>query len=205
MKTLLFICLTLFISSFAFAGEWVPESKIKPPHSIKKLQSVCMTESGELCFDKAGKDMRGFKVGFRAIAVLQTLDCVDGADCQAKLDALPAEFGCPDLETASFDDKVNWPTLDFVAESRPATGFFLWCQAKILVTDAAGASAATAADNQTAADKSTRDSARGPRETSLQACVQDSKNPTLTPAQIKDCIAALVRETLGNKVAPADL
>lgn len=75
----------------------------------------------------------------------------------------------------------------------------------IVVPDAAGITAADAADAQKDSDQSARDTAKPLRETALQACVQDSKNPTLTPQQIKDCMAALVREILKDKVAIPDL
>ena len=75
----------------------------------------------------------------------------------------------------------------------------------LIVPDPAGITAADAEDAQKDSDKSARDTARGTREIDLQTCIQDSKNPTLTPQQTKDCIAALVREILKDKVDINDL
>lgn len=189
-------------------ADWISKSdfnahEIDNNFSINKyvLQNDCMTLENGICFNTP-LDLRHVKPGFRAIAILQTADCLNSADCQSMIDN--GNFACSN-EVVTFDDKANWPLLDFVAESRPASGFFLWCEKEILVVDTTGSSAADAADTASAADQLTRDGAQGPRETSLQACVQDSKNPTLTPDQIKSCIAALVREVLGDKVNPVDL
>lgn len=202
MRLLILISLIYVFNQNIAQANWVKKSAVKAPSTIYTKQSLCQQVESEVCIDISGKDLRHFKAGFRAIDILQTADCLNSADCQSQIDS--SNFGCsPDV--ATFDDKVNWPLLDFAAESRPSTGFFLWCEKEILVADAAGKIAADAADAASAADQSTRDGAKGPRETSLQACVQDSKNPTLTPDQIKTCIAALVREVLGDKVAVPDL
>jgi len=75
----------------------------------------------------------------------------------------------------------------------------------LMVPDVAGQATADTKDAQRLTDAGLRKTAKGTRETSLQQCVQDSKNPTLSPQQIKDCLGALVRQILGNKVAVPDL
>ena len=139
----------------------------------------------------------------RAVDISSAVDCVDSADCQSKLDN--SSFACGN-ETPTFDDKANWPALDFAAESRPSLGWFLWCQKEILVTDSVGSSAADAADLQKANDQSLRDSKKSARLTSVAACVTAVNNvASLTPTQIKDCLNILIKHNFESAIDPADL
>jgi len=74
-----------------------------------------------------------------------------------------------------------------------------------LEPDPAGIIAADAEDAQKASDLLTRNNAKTTRKTNLQQCVQDSKNPTLSPSEVKSCLRAIVRELLGSKVGVEDL
>ncbi len=200
---LILFCLETFASSFSWLSKTDFLSRKSGIRSMTmyRTQLDCELANNEVCID-AGLDIRRVKIGFSTINVLQTLDCLNAADCSSKVNI---DFVCADFSVAKFDDKVNWPTLDFVGAGRPATGFFLWCEKEIQEFDAAGDSAANTEDAQITQDISDRNAARGPREISLQQCVQDSKNPTLTPTQTKDCVRAIVRELLGDKVAIPDL
>ena len=197
----LLILASLFLPSMAFAN-FVKGSTFQSPSSIYAERERCEAVEGEECYSITGKDVRKLKLGFVTVLAGSTSDCSDGADCQAKITDL--EFRCQRGATM-FDDKANWPGLDFTVLARPSTGFFLWCQQNALVLDQTLSDEVGAADQKLIDDQLARDGAKGPRELSLQQCVQDSKNPTLSPAQVKDCISALVREILGNKINPADL
>jgi len=197
-----------FFSIYCFAANigWVPESQIKNPVNIHSGKIACeVTHSPDTCFEVAGQDLRKVMAGFRPINITNTVDCSDSSDCQSKVTA--NTFTCLNSETTSFDDKANWPGLDFTAESppRPASGWFLWCQLEQLVTDAAGTTAAIAADAAKASDDSARASAKTQRVTDMGTCVLDSKSATLTLPQATACIRALVRERLGDGVSVGDL
>jgi len=168
------------------------------------------------CFSISKKDMRRYKKGFRAIDILKTRDCLNSADCQSQIDNL--NFSCPQ-EVATFDDKANWPGLDFAAESRPATGFFLWCQKAALVIDSAKSAAADAEDAKKAADKVTRANKKAAFDTKLKQCVKvglkgvSDLNPgTATTAQLANrqnkliaCFVSLLKDYAAPRLKPADL
>lgn len=206
MKTIIIFC-TLLFCSFAFAGEWIPRSAIKPPHSITDTKSVCETKTGEDCFDKAGRDMRGFKLGFRPIDVNGTTDCTDLTDCSDKLVGTTPEFSCIPGELAKSDDKVNWPSLDFTTTDPPRlnTGWFLWCEAEAIVPDPAGQTQADADDAQQVSDNAARATAATQRVIDMDSCVTDTVSATMTLPQVSACVRALVREKRGSAVPIGDL
>lgn len=74
-----------------------------------------------------------------------------------------------------------------------------------IVIDAAGSQAADTADTQVNDDNKARADAKGPREITLQQCVRDTKKPILTPDETKQCLKAIVRELLGDKVKTGDI
>ena len=200
---------------FAFAGTWVPQDVFKTSTRSWSKKSRCeLANTPKKCSDRAGQDIRRIKMGlvddltdpiFRAPKDSPVLvSCADFGDCSSKsAGACSAEPGAIE----KWDELASHPDV-----SGPAGPWFIWCEIGVgfnqidgVVIDPAGVTAADAADQKKIDDKIARDAARGPRETSLQQCVQDSKNPTLTPAQSKDCIQAIVRELLGDRVDPTDL
>lgn len=208
MKIFILILCMFSFSALAQRGNWVAKSKLKLPHDSYRLQSKCESVESDACFNKdlcENFDERRCRVGFRAINVDRTKDCLDAVDCDEKLNET---FSCGESgEAPAFDDKANWPGLDFSQTTPPrnATGWFLWCEKETLLVDVAGNAAADSDDANAVAEKSARAGAKTIREVSLQQCIQDSKNPTLTPTQTKDCIKAIVRELLGGKVSLVDL
>ena len=162
---------------------------------------TCKDLPDEPCFCYDGKDFRKVKLGLidnpnsQKYAKKNIVICSDQDSCQGALLALD----CTLFAEGTFGVINKDFTEVYCAEPN---GFN---KMEGLVADAAGIDQADNDDIQKATDQTTRDTAKGPRETVLLTCVQDSKNPTLTPDQIKDCIGALVREILGTKVAPADL
>lgn len=204
MKILILIL--FLIPSFCFAdfGNFFPVGKVGAK-TYYDTKSQCETAEGQKCFSTTGKDMRRWKVGFRSIDIQQTFDCDDSNACQAINDA--NQFNCDinNEEIPTFDDKANWPGLDFVAEGRPESGWFLWCQKEMLIIDTAGSSQADADDAQKASDDAARVVAKGQRDLDLDQCVADSKSATLTLPQASSCIRGLVRELRGENVPVADL
>ena len=207
MKTILIIIAMTFTVS-SWARNYVPKSKIKAPSVVYMQKSKCEQVEGEKCFSITGKDVRRFQAGFRSIDIEFTRDCNDSADCQFQIDESNFTCDAGAGEVPSFDDKANWPALDFASEvpPRPATGWFLWCQKEILVADSAGSSAADAADAAKAADDATRASKQSERLTNKDACVAAvNGGGNLTNVEIKDCINVLVKEVYKSQIAPGDL
>lgn len=206
MKTILVILCMLFTNA-ALAG-WVKKSAIKNPTTVWAKQAKCQAAEGEKCFSISGKDIRRWKTGYRAIVVADTVDCVDSADCTAKSTPPNATFVCStdQGEVASFDDKANWPALDFIADSRSDQGWFLWCQKEALVVDAAGSTAADAADAAEATEKTTRATKKTARQTAAGTCVQAvNGRANLTAPEIKACIDALVKQVFEAGIDVSDL
>ena len=196
--------IVLLISTPGFAANWIAKSKVKGPHTAYSKKKKCEQVEGEICFNKELKDVRRWKAGFRPINIPSTMDCNDSLDCDSKRTG--NDFGCPSGEVVSFDDKANWPGLDFTTDARLNTGWFLWCQREQLVFDSVGDAAATSEDSQKASDEAARDSAKGGRTTRLNDCVQNTKGGgTMPGAQVKQCLKALVREVMQRRVDPADL
>ena len=212
---LLFI-LIFSLPSISFANNFVAKSKLKNPTTIWSRKAKCEQVEGERCFSISGKDVRRFKVGFRSIAINLTQDCLDASDCQNSIDT--QMFACPSSETPSFDDKANWPTLDFASLSRPANGFFLWCQKEILVSDSAGIVAADADDATKASEKAARSSKKNARDASLKQCIRVAlKVADLSPGnattsqlanrqnKMKGCLAVFMKEVLETRLLVNDL
>lgn len=203
MKNLILVI--LIFPFLAFGSNYFPVGKSGAKTTYTNQQNCKTKESWLFCPEISGKDLRKWKSGFRAIDIDKTLDCTDSVDCIAKSIGQTPQFSCdPNDNSPVYDDKINWPALNFAAKSRPVTGWFLWCQKEILVVDAAGILAANTADGLKADEKTARDLARIVRKINLQTCVQDSKVP-MTPLQSDACIKALVREVLGSRVNQADL
>ncbi len=203
------LILIFLIPSLAHAADCV--NKIAKSEFIKRVAQVpnaglltCKDLPSEQCFCLDGKsDYRKWKLGFRAIDITKTQDCNNATDCQDTVDE--QGFPCPN-EKVTFDDKTNWPALDFAAESRPATGFFLWCEKQIIVVDAAGAAIADAADAQLVIDNATRATKSAERETGAAACVTAvNGGGVLTNPEIQNCLNVLVKEQFEQLIAPGDL
>lgn len=225
MKYLLLSLLFIFSANAGVFGNYVKVSNLKGDSRKHKTKDLCESIEGESCLSINDKDMRRFKLGqeddldspiFRLPNNSPIkLDCSDSNDCRTRA------MGVFDGET--FPDRVclgeseSTERWDILANHPGVTGitfpWFIWCEKEtgsynqndIIINDAAGETAADAEDAQLVADNSARDTAKPIRITALQDCIQDSKNPTLTPDQIKSCIAAIVREMLGNRVAIPDL
>lgn len=168
--------------------------------NYQKGKAQCVAAESTPCFDISGHNMRYTVVGLidnlesPTYANRVSEPCSDSATCQA-INAIK--------DCSAFTDAFVVVAIDFseVYCAEP-NGFN---QMPGLVEDAGLKVTADLEDAQKISDQAARDVAKGPREVSLQACVQDSKNPTLTPEQIKLCINALVREMLGDKVEVTDL
>lgn len=162
--------------------------------------------SGEcFCFDNI--DWRKAKFGFVLPMTEETQDCQDASDCQDKIDA-EFPFRCGFSATPQFDDKTNWPGLDFTALElpRPATGWFLWCQKEILMNDAAKVSAVDAMDASKAADKAIRLAKKAERTISKDACVAAvNGGSNLTALEVKECLAVVVKEVFAKDIDPLAL
>lgn len=195
---LVVLILAFSFSSVVFAENWFPVGKVGSK-TIYTKESRCESVEAVSCYDITGKDIRRFKVGFLMPTVTHTIDCASGPDCQALID-LGGQCA-----TATYDDKANWPSLDFASENRSVTGWFIWCQIEGLIPDPSGIAAADLEDSQKASDASARDTARGVRETVLDQCVQNSVSGTMTNLQMSECIRALVRELRGDQVPIGDL
>lgn len=201
MKILLLI---LLFTNIAFGAGWVKESAIKNPLKMWTKQNKCEVQESQPCFEISGKDVRRWKKGFRSIDINFTNDCDDAADCQSKIN-VPAQFSC-DNEMPTFDNKANWPALDFVAEGRLATGWFLWCQKEVLVVDSAGSAQADIDDAQKATDNATRTTKAGERKTGADTCVAAvNAGGVLASPDLQNCINVLVKQLFENQIAPGDL
>lgn len=220
MRNILF--LVLFLSLPAFASNWLSDSGLTKAKSQQAGYQVysdknrCEAQTSEPCFEISNKDLRRFKSVFLAPNVAETADCDDEADCQDKLSS--KEFGCDVKEPAAYDDKRNWPELDFLAVQRPDSGYFLWCQKKALGPDPAGSSQADADDAAKAADRADRDNKSNERDSELKQCVRsllkvaDLDPQTATTQQlanrqnaIKNCLGAAIKEMISGRLSIGDL
>ena len=152
------------------------------------------------CYSITDKDMRKYKIGFIMPAVEDTADCDDAVACQLMLD--DDLFAC---NGETFDDKDNWPGLDF-GKDRPKKGWFLWCETKGLVFDQVKADAADAFDVTKATEKALKKSKKDDRKADKDACVAAvNGGGNLTDKKIKDCIELLIKEVFSEDIDPADL
>lgn len=138
--------LTLLLCSSAFATEnWFPFGKADAKTSWMK-KSDCESQEGQKCYDISNKDIRKMRVAFLIPKVENTVDCTDASACQQLVDDGKI------CDSATFDEKANWPSLDFSAATpaRPSTGWFLWCQIETLVEDATKVASVDAEDAQKA-------------------------------------------------------
>lgn len=226
MKYLLLSLLFIFSANAEIKGTFVNKSNVKNPTRRHRTMSLCESEEGTgNCINTGTKDMRRFMLGqednldspiFRLPNNSPVkLSCFTSADCPGIALGVFDGESFPDRvclgeagSTERWDELVNHPGMTGV------TGpWFIWCeketgnfnQRDIIIIDPAGIIAADAEDAQVVSDKSARDTAKSSRDIELDNCVQSSKNPTLTPQEIVGCIAAMVREIRGNKVAIPDL
>lgn len=127
MKNLILIL--LFFPSLSFAT-WRDGSMDCPAYSTKHK---CEKIRGKDCFNDNGQDHRILKVGFKAVDVLETVDCENEEACQETI------FLCKGSK--KYDLKSNWPSLNWSYEvdgkqiDRPTDGYFIWCEEKGLIID----------------------------------------------------------------------
>ena len=226
MKYLLLSLLFIFPAFAEIRGTFVNKSNVKNPTRRHRTMSLCESDKGAgNCINTGTKDMRRFMLGqednldspiFRLPDNSPVkLDCTDKDDCRTRAmgifdgENFPNRVCLVEAETTErWDELVNHPGVTDVVGP-----WFIWCeketgnfnQRDIIIIDPAGIIAADAEDAQVVSDKSARDTAKSSRDIELDNCVQSSKNPTLTPQEIVGCIAAMVREIRGNKVAIPDL
>lgn len=196
MKLMLFM---LMLSGTAFAKNFFPFGKVGSS-KVYKSKADCEAAEGQKCFKIFGKDLRRVKIGFKKPKADETIDCLNADNCQTLIDD-----GAISCDQPAFDDKANWPGLDF-GEFRSATGWFAWCQVEGLVLDAAKNAAADAEDNAKAEKKATRQAKKLERRTLKDACVaavNDGGN--LNQGQIKGCIEVLVKEVFESEIPASDL
>lgn len=124
MKKMILIS-TIFFASNAMAN-FFPFGK-EGANTVYVKKSKCEKVEGQKCYDITGKDLAYHKVGFRSIDVEQTVDCANSENCE------DLAFQCPTGEAKKWDDKANWPGLDFSPRSNH--GWFSWCQKEMLVVD----------------------------------------------------------------------
>ena len=166
MKMIILMATLLFcVTSFAQNGAWRPIDAVKTSAAYWSKQ-ICENKTGQIC--KFALDPRRVKRGFLMPVVAESIDCADSVACQSQIDG--DVFTCA-VGVPSFDDKANWPTLDFEADGRSSQGWFLWCQQEDLVLDSAGDAAADAEDASKAQEKSDRATKAGQRDASLKQCV----------------------------------
>lgn len=198
----LILLMSLIVSNYCMGGNWLSETHFNNaknksgPFKSFYLKKDCESKTNEKCFNFSGKDFRRVKKGFRQINNPDILDCADASACGQMI--IDNNFMCPKGELAKFDEKVNHPTVD-------GSGWFLWCEKEILVPDSVGSNAADVEDGLRDADKNTRKIKKAERDTLLIDCVRDSNNPTMTPLEVKNCLSALLKEFLGEKVDTIDL
>lgn len=199
MITLIFV---LMFCATSQAG-WVAQSKVKSFSGEWAEKSICQINEGEKCFDATGKDLRKWRSGFLAVLAENTVDCDDSSNCQAAIDS--NSFRCSEFQTARYDDKANWPTLDFEALEipRPATGWFLWCEEEGLEPDPAGTAAADAED----AAKATKDAEDAAIETAIAAmdCGRKVVGLLLVRNQPKNLTTAQVKQMNADYATIKDL
>jgi hypothetical protein len=218
-----FMTLIFCASSLSAQSQtWFPFGKEGANTGYTK-RGRCQQVEGQKCYDITGRDLRRFRIGNPLPKVPQTVDCADADACQAIIDERPDRCGDG---TPRFDDKANWPSLDFAGATdfegnpapRPAEGFFLWCERETLVLDSAKASEADAEDAAREAARSTRRTRRQGRDVDLKQCVRVAlRAPDLPPGaaqtnqlaqrqnRIKDCLGAIIKEVIEQRLELEDL
>jgi hypothetical protein len=217
------ILFILFFSIQAFAVEnWYPFGKENAATTYTN-RGRCQQVEGRKCYDITGRDLRSLRIGNPLPTVPGTVDCADADACQAIIDERPDRCG---EGTPRFDDKANWPSLDFAGATdefgeslgRPAEGFFLWCERETLVVDATKATEADAADDAKLSAETTRKTRGQSRDINLKQCVRVVlKAANLPPGQattnqlatrqnkIKDCLGAIIKEVIEQRLDVEDL
>lgn len=126
MKLFKIILCLVFIYSIESTANYFPVEK-DGAKTVYAHKNKCESVEGQKCYNITGKDLSYHKIGFRSIDVEQTVDCSDAENCK------DLAFQCPSGETKKWDDKANWPGLDF--SPRSDDGWFIWCQKEMLVVD----------------------------------------------------------------------
>ena len=187
--------------SSAMAGNWVAKSKFKDPTAKAwSKETRCVAMEGGECVRSDNKDRRRWRVGFLTPDVLRTVDCNHAADCESKTLGARPEFSCRNAGTPTWDDKANWPALDF--SPRENTGWFLWCQIEGLVVDASGSAAVDAEESAKAADKTSRETKRSNRRDAIVAC---ARLEAPTNVQLRQCLRAMAREMVRLRLDTSEL
>lgn len=217
MRILITFLFLFFTSSTLFARSisWVPFGKagILPAY---KSKAECEKIEKRSCFDTKLRSIDILKKSALMPAVKDSVDCKNSADCQSQID--DKSFKCS-KGTPSFDDKINWPTLDFASAGRPTKNWFLWCHQETLAIDSAKKAAHDTALANKAKDKSDRVAKATARDTVLKNCVKvalkgvpDLDPGTALPAdlakrqnKLKDCLGALLKEVISSRLSVDDL
>jgi hypothetical protein len=165
-----FMTLIFCASSLSAQSQtWFPFGKEGANTGYTK-RGRCQQVEGQKCYDITGLDVRRYRIGNPLPTVPRTVDCADATACQELID--DDKFACGNA-TPRFDDKANWPDLDFAGQTnelgeslgRPADGYFLWCERETLVVDATKAAEADAEDAAQETARLTTRPARGSVET----------------------------------------
>lgn len=199
----------IFLTFFIFFGlnanarclNWISEAELAKAKAGEPDAGAVACKRNCFCWD--GRDLRKVKVGFVSPAVIDTVDCDDSDHCSQL--ATEGKISCQDEETAKWDDKANWPGLDFAGEipPRPSNGWFLWCQRKGLVVDPDGVAAADAEDAAKAQERADRQTKGSNRKDAIMACARLKSAPN--DAQLWACLQALARETVREDLGVDDL
>lgn len=228
MRFINFIVLFLLVPGFASAN-WVSETDFAAAKSgasgggVHRLQKSCLSKNqGEKCFNISGKDIRKWMIGsvddttkpnFRAAENSPVkIDCQDFKDCRLKAldpngDLKFDDRVClADQSSEKWDELSNWPSVTGL--NGP---WFIWCQKRdgtfkkkdVLVNDPAGKAQAEAEDAANAAERVSKITKRNARLNALVTCAK-TKIADFTAATQKNCLRALAREIVRNKLKAAE-
>jgi len=137
------------------------------------------------------------------------LDCDDFSNCSSKAmnpddDPLTDDNVClADNSQPKWDELINHPNVTNLIGP-----WFIWCEKETgsfeqkdeIVPDIQGSIDADAEDLKIKQDNDKRSDARVISEAALLQCFQDTKNPTVSPIQVKECLNALAMKVLGSKI-----
>lgn len=216
--------IALFIFVFCFQAQaldnWKAVGKSDTKTYLNKdAKQRCEQQEGRECFEISGKDLRRWKIGlvddlskpiFRAPKNSPILlDCEDFNDCLSKAtnpddDLLTDDNVClVDNSQSKWDKLINHPNI--INLTGP---WFIWCEKETgsfqqkddIVPDIQGSIDADAEDLKKKQDNDKRNDAGVTAETVLLQCFQNTKNLTVSPIQVKDCLNAIAMKILGLKI-----